>query len=209
MKNLVITILVVIVLGLGGYLVLDKFINEGEIPVNNNQNNVQENINNDYKIYSDNLIKKINSFYSVDSSTETRETWKYLYVNDFIPETYLTFELKTNGDVYAELDSRTINSEYERNLLSKHGESYKLSSKIIDIYLVPEGNGGNDVSLYMIKEDGSLKKLYYSYFSNNTSYVIEDNYKNLKNIISINNHPNMGSSINFATDINGNFYDLQ
>lgn len=46
MKNIIITILVVLVLGLGGYLVYDKFINEGEVPVNNNeQNNVQGTIN--------------------------------------------------------------------------------------------------------------------------------------------------------------------
>ena len=46
MKNIIITILVVLVLGLGGYLVYDKVINVEENLLNNNeQNNVQDTTN--------------------------------------------------------------------------------------------------------------------------------------------------------------------
>ena len=41
-KNTIITILAVLILGLGGYLIYDKVINNEEVPANNNETNVQD-----------------------------------------------------------------------------------------------------------------------------------------------------------------------
>ena len=218
MKNTIIVILSVLVIGLGSFLIFDKVLNKEESKtienssanVNNqiaNESPITENNSLNYKTYSDNVIKQMDNYYS-ETELGKRDIWKSLNVSNFIKESALTFELKTNGDVYAKIDSRFVKSDNEKQLLAKYGESSKIDSNIIDIYLLPEGNGGFDVNLYLIKSDGSLKKLYYSSVSENAEFKLEDNYKNLNNIIYVDYHFNMGSTVKYATDIYGNFYDL-
>ena len=129
MKNVIITILAMLVLGLGGYLVYDKVVVEDKInddqniETNNKKNNATIENNNDYKIYSNNSIKKLNSYYNeISDGVGPRKIWKHLDVNDFVPETSLSFKLETNGEVYAELDSRFVNSEYENKILTAWNE---------------------------------------------------------------------------------------
>lgn len=92
-KNIIITILVVLVLGLGGYLVYDKVINVEEVPVNNNQQNNVQDTTNDVVIeqkdaaYFDQYLK---AFLSCDGLSVSRnaENFSNKDITNFVSRYY-------------------------------------------------------------------------------------------------------------------------
>lgn len=196
MKNVVIAILAVLVLGMGGFLVYDKVIvknektQDEETEKNLGESSENNNGKNDYKIFSENLKNKISNIYNETNDGEI-SSWYEKY----------SIDLDKNRTIYI--------TYHDENLNKKFGK-YKLADNVLSYYIVQTGQGG-DNTLYFINEDGTVGSAnidYPGYDNDNQISVKKDiGYKNIVTII----EGGFGISTSgirepIFIDINGNMY---
>lgn len=168
-----IVILSLLVVGLGGFIIYDKVLNNKNIEKNQNNNEVvnnqnQENSsNNSYELFS----KKLKSQFSKYDDNNLN----YMHVNSDIVEDGYEVYLTKNQSLFV----RYFNSR----LNAKLGE-YKIADNVLSFNVVAAGQGGGN-TLFFINEDGTVG-------SADTEYGIETNNQitikkdiGHKNIISI------------------------
>ena len=204
----IVIILIVLVLGLGGFIVYDKVLNNNEdnnLGYKGNQTS-SENISDSY--YS-NLVKN-------------RET-TVIYING----SPLNFLLDKNGDVYYhESYKYSINTTESKKdyvikdyVLSHDGSNiyhgYKLDiSNVLMIYYGYTGQGGYGTFVF-IKENGDVATLTVNPDSGTNSIgekevsiiKLEEN-KNLKNIVAVTEYDAFDGQSLKVIDINGAQYNL-
>ena len=143
-------ILVLIIIGLSGYLVYDKFITTDETTTtketkeetkkttaNETKFKSENKIEDLYKSYLDNLKKDITTKYNDNN---------YNVINGkYYNDTLYTFSITKDLDlVFTSYDSKF--------------NQYKVSDNVLNMFIVETGNGGFK-TLYFIKSDGSLNSL--------------------------------------------------
>ena len=222
MKNTNFTILVIIlslgVLGLGGFIVYDKFLKEETVekiednnPIDNIENNDSTNnaedeiiINNDttnneiikdnsYDLFAKNFKNYISKYDSYNRS--------YQYVkNNTIPDGYEIY-MNENGSLFVKYFNKELNTKYG---------DYKIADNVLSFYVIAYGQGGGNM-LFFINEDGTVG-------SANTEYgIVNDNkitikkdlgYKNIVCIVSKTvGNEYTGSYQPIFIDINGNIFN--
>ena len=194
-KNTIIIILIIIIVGLIGFIMYDKVLNNDNktITENINSNQLEDNkanesdnsncnygisdVNNSYELFKDNLIKE---------RTEKYDTSKKYFIVDTnsdetISETKYSLRLYKNG-----------------NLEVSYSKNNKTITKIIaeNVLLYNVTYAGNDGSkeLFFIKEDGTV-----------SSYQIEMLVSGYEGNIEVKN--NLGGFKNIVAIISGNVSD--
>ncbi len=186
-KNTIIIILIIIIVGLIGFIMYDKVLNNDNEKTTNqteniensntNQDNKVEQTSNSYELFKDNLIKE---------RTEKYDTSKKYFIVDTnsdetISETKYSLRLYKNG-----------------NLEVSYSKNNKTITKIIaeNVLLYNVTYAGNDGSkeLFFIKEDGTV-----------SSYQIEMLVSGYEGNIEVKN--NLGGFKNIVAIISGNVSD--
>ena len=199
----IVIILIVLVLGLGGFIVYDKVLNnEDNDVVDNNKN-----CNNDY----------INKFYLNMSKNKQ--------IQEFFGDSIYGI-VDTKGNVYFNSDKNvnlTTNLEKkEYNIdgyITKIGSNsnifkgYKIPiSDVVNTYFSYVGNSGSSY-VFLIKKDGNVGYIKIDKELDGISIKFVDTIANLKNIVSFTNVYHVDGSELCFIDINGNIlsvhnYDL-
>lgn len=158
------------------------------IDANDRQNEtVKENTENSYELYAKKLKETRSAYKFSDDMTQSGDH------QEESGEGYIA-RLLSDGSLYVELND-DLKQKY--SITEKH---HKLTSDILQFYVLFEGNGGLS-SIFAIKENGTVTKIAFE-----QTIVITDNYKNLKNIVNIIQGARVGSHNPFFVDINGNLY---
>lgn len=222
MKNIVITILSMLLIGLGGFLVYDKFIKE-ETPIkteetNTNNNELSKDTTNEntteseskedkYQTYLNNMSKKITAEVATFNVTNGNGT-------NFSREIYLD----TNGSLYL-IDSPITSNLVKIPSLTSNEDLYiegiKLKlNNIIDIFFI-EGLGQSGIqTLFALTKTGDIYFVASSYDWSDSTIISSSFTKivELKNIVSIDSYVK-ASPVSYghnaeAIDINGNRFNL-
>jgi len=194
-KNIIITILIVIILGLGGYLVYDKVVKNNKVEETNEsvnvENNEQQEISeNSYEIFANKLKTEFSKY------NDSNKNYKYIE-NDFVPSGYRVY-LNSNGSLYVEYNDATLDNKY--------GE-YKIADNVLSFYVI---NTGQDVGnmVYFINEDGTVGSADTEFEIDNIIKVNKDlGYKNIVSVVSGSySYGITGSNGPIFIDINGNIF---
>ncbi|MBQ2946570.1 MAG: hypothetical protein IJE04_01795 [Bacilli bacterium] len=173
MKNIVITILAMLVLGLGGFLVYDKIIDkEEETPIENgnheNGDSAQGLSTNSYKNFSKKLKEQFSKY--------NLNNYSYQYIeNGIIKDGYVVY-LDSNGSLFVKYNNVELNNKYG---------NYKIADNVLSFYAI---NVGQDVGnvLYFINADGSVGSAdtEYGVVLDNQLLIRKDlGYKNIVSIV--------------------------
>ncbi len=207
-KNTIIILLIIIIVGLIGFIMYDKVLNNDNEKTTNqteniensntNQDNKVEQTSNSYELFKDNLIKE---------RTEKYDTSNDKYIVD--RKSYCT---PSNINYTISLSS---NGELELVILGQKETNEKIIAKNVLLYELADIGQGGMKSLYFIKEDGTVSSYFVeNYIVNNEDEKVEDNIGNFKNVIAIipgtvtsKNEMSGAMSPNFI-DINGNILSL-
>lgn len=189
MKNVIITILVILVLGLGGYLVYDKI--EGRNESVNEENKEQQVVSdNNYQVFANKLKTEFSKYNDNNKNSQYVE-------NDIVPAGYEVY-LNSNGSLYVKYNDVTLNNKY--------GE-YKIADNVLSFYVINTGQDiGNNV--YFINQDGTVGSADTEYGISNTISVKNDiGYKNIVAVVSGSfNYDQTGTRGPIFIDINGNIF---
>jgi len=194
MKNVVITVLAVLVLAMGGYLVYDKIIDKDDkIEGNKLEENNNKQTENDYQSFTENLKKQTSNLKSGD------HVYQYIE-NDIIPDGYAVY-LDENRSLYVKY--------YNEDFNNKFGQ-YKISDNILSFYVINVGQDEGNM-LYFINEDGTVGSADTEYgVSNGDQLITVKNDIGYKNIVSIVNgifgSNESGVHGPIFIDINGNIF---
>ena len=205
MKNIVITILAVLVLGLGGYLIYDKVLNNNEkCKEENGKNNAQptETANEtvalkyNYDLSKRNNIQAVRKGY-VEVLVDT-EGNSYLYIIG---------NLESLEDTQVKTNLESVNKKfktYSPKGFDKYGskdlEAYKLNiTDVLTAHYIEMGNSGKGYFVF-IRENGKVSYLDYEKLIYNGEISLKD-INNLENIVSI--VENTYSMTPYAIDLKG------
>ncbi len=220
-----IIILVIAVLGLGGYLVYDKVIEKDEPKVDNTQE-TDENVQNE-NTDNDNVVENENSNNVENNNTQIIEKEmtadeKYrifadnmkknmrieggsvIYTIDLdgrYAKNVSSVEVNTNGNIYLVLATENLKNQYNNT----DNGSYKLTidNLLFTDFVTSDGQGFT--GLIFIKTDGTVSKL--SLNDSNIQIVDVPNVKNIVNVV--NRYEGIGgASVAKLIDIDGKYYDL-
>ena len=156
-----ITVLVMLVLGMGAFIVYDNVMN------NTNEPNTGENSNNENGSNTNTTqvvaIEKIKAEVSkVMSFDKLNEDFNYL-------------KLTKSGNL-------VIGINNDSSLYQKYSKEYSIADDVLDVYVFNIGNGGYQY-IYALKKDGTIDIMEIPVSINNFDFKWEENYKNLKNIV--------------------------
>lgn len=191
-KNKGLIILVVIlslfIIGLGGFIVYDKILNN-EV-VNNQEEKTKS--NNNYELFAQNLKDQFSKY---DNNNKN-----YLYVNSSI--------IKDGYEIYLNKNQTLYVKYYNKELDAKYGE-YKIADNVLSFNVVPSDQGPGNM-LYFINENGTVGSAdtEYGINTNNQITIKKDiGYKNIVSIISGTFGDGL-SNVNgpIFIDINGNIF---
>ena len=197
-KNIVIVILIILLVGVSGYLIYDKFIvgdnqlmDNIKIEKDNNTNNIEK--NNDYMLFVDNLKLEFSKF---DSNNYVSQ----IVNSDFISDGY---------KIYLDDERNLYINYFNDNLNNKYGK-YLITNNVLYFSIVSTGQGGGN-TLYFINEDGTVgsANVEYGIYDNDSKLeVIKDlGYKDIVAIIGGNFGDGYSSTYGVIfIDINGNVY---
>ena len=195
-----IVVLIILVLGLVGYIVYDKVLTDKSTENINNSdsnseilNNEDEKVdlNNNYEVFAKNLKSQFSKY---DSNNQS-----YLYVNSDI--------LSDGYNVYL-TENQTLFIKYlNKELNDKYGD-YKIADNVLSYHVICTGQGGGNM-LYFINENGTVGSADIEYGIGEDGITIKKDigYKNIVSIIS-GTFGNGYSGVNGAIfiDINGNIF---
>lgn len=208
-----VAILMILVLGLGGFIVYDKVLKEDK--TTNNENSNSENSNNEntnvsetsnpFELFRNNLIQERNEKFdeSKDRSLSYSLNEKTAMGNYF-------YELSLNKD------GDLIVNFSQSDLIDRYGNSVVLAHNVLLFNSVNVGNGGMKV-LYFVKEDGTVSSINLEQqLEVKGDFNVTDNVGNFKDIINIipssidlNNAEISDSTVQpFFIDINGKIFTL-
>ena len=208
-----VAILMILVLGLGSFIVYDKVLKEDKTTNNensNSENSNNENINvsetsNPFELFRNNLIQERNEKFdeSKDRSLSYSLNEKTAMGNYF-------YELSLNKD------GDLIVNFSQSDLIDRYGNSVVLAHNVLLFNSVNVGNGGMKV-LYFVKEDGTVSSINLEQqLEVKGDFNVTDNVGNFKDIINIipssidlNNAEISDSTVQpFFIDINGKIFTL-
>lgn len=172
-----VVILSLVIVGLIGYIVYDKFLSKEAKDATNNviektsSEEIEEDpkvIENDYQIYSESFRKEFSKFDTYNHS--------YLFLkNEYIPDGY-SITLNEMGSLYVVY----INSELNR----KYGE-FKIADNVLSFYSISTGQDSGN-TLYFIKDDGTVGSAETEYGAiDSDGTIVIDNDLGYKNIVTI------------------------
>lgn len=208
-----VAILMILVLGLGSFIVYDKVLKEDK--TTNNENSNSENSNNEntnvsetsnpFELFRNNLIQERNEKFdeSKDRSLSYSLNEKTAMGNYF-------YELSLNKD------GDLIVNFSQSDLIDRYGNSVVLAHNVLLFNSVNVGNGGMKV-LYFVKEDGTVSSINLEQqLEVKGDFNVTDNVGNFKDIINIipssidlNNAEISDSTVQpFFIDINGKIFTL-
>lgn len=147
MKNLVVAILVILVIALGMYIgyieffskdITDQVATNAETSNNNEEKTA-------YDTFKENSLKNRTLDKVLDIS----------WISDGRGEYFTDLTVAKNGEVTVTFTEET---EKGKALIAKYGESYKVTTNVIESYIVEWGNGGYGTVVFL-KEDGTLEAI--------------------------------------------------
>lgn len=199
-NNVLLVILMILVLGLGGFIVYDKVLKNDKTNTNSNyQNQNISETSNSFELFKNNLIKERNKKY--DHANDV-----YLGNISYFNKMNINYSLSLSKEGVLTFDSLDINKRKT------------IADKVLLFNVASIGNGGQNL-VYFIKEDGTVSAWCVDcYLINNEDTEVENNIGNFKNIISIipggisygdSNRPNSPTSdvgTPAFVDINGNIF---
>ena len=180
-KNILIIILLVITIGLGGYITYDKVTNK---PVNNETKVEKKEVKSETDTYGE-YIKKI----------AKRDNIKEVTIEGV--DSITRYFLGSDNNVYVESgaeDSVVIPPQKEDEPMSLKGIKTSLT-EVVDLFVVSYGNGGF-YKLFILKTDG------YLYDVNVDDYSITKT--DYKNVIKVDQIATSDATSYSIVDINGN-----
>lgn len=198
-KNVLIIVLTVLLLGVSGYLIYDKVMNnnvENNEIINNNDNNnetINNNQNNSYKLFVDNFK---NNYLKFDSNN---------YISQFVVSEFLSSDYKVYMD-----ENKNLYIKYsDKNLNDKYG-NYLIANNVLYFNIISTGQGGGN-TLFFINQDGTVGSASIEYNVSGDDSKIEVKkdlgYKNIISVVSGRFGDNYtGVSDAIFIDINGNIY---
>jgi len=190
-SSIIITILLILVLGLGGYIVYDKVLIENSLDTSQNDDDEKRKVNS-YELFRNNLLKEREKSFAADDGyyySTMADSAKTVNKNYYIV-------LKSNGDLE----------------VTESGKTDVIGKNVLSFYVIYNELNGVD-ELYFINYDGSVSWVSFVASEETNKYKITNNLGNLKEIVSIvsgdshcqstENVPCGGASPLFI-DINGN-----
>lgn len=197
-KNIVIVILLILVLGLAGYLGYDKFLSAKTVENASDNTNSEiagtteaDNTENDYQIFAKNLKSHLSRY---DENNLNRQ-----FVNNDNVRYPYTVYLNENGSLFVKYSNSELNAKYG---------DYKISDDVLSFYVIETGNGGMSL-LYFINGDGTIGSADVEFVSDSNQITVKKDlgYKNIVSIVS----GSFGDGYSGAQgpifiDINGNIF---
>lgn len=197
-KNIVIAILLILVLGLAGYLGYDKFLSEKTVKSASDNTNSEiagtteaDNTENDYQIFAKNLKSQLSRY---DENNLNRQ-----FVNNDNVRYPYTVYLNENGSLFVKYSNSELNAKYG---------DYKITDNALSFYVIEIGNGGMSL-LYFINGDGTIGSADVEFASDSNQITVKKDlgYKNIVSIVS----GSFGDGYSGAQgpifiDINGNIF---
>ena len=188
-KNVVITILVLIILGLGSYITYDKFLekdntnNEKDI-INNNSKN-EENIKNEtsddrYNEYLKNLENAINNHFQKVPDVSDDELAKLDYEKYYSQQSYCGNTADGGIKYCISLDNKILNLKLSNNEES----TVKLSDNVLNYFIVSIGQYGYK-NLYYITTTGKIYEVDHEMQIDEGVDNLNKKELNLKNIVNV------------------------
>lgn len=188
-KNVLITILVLIILGLGSYITYDKFLekdntnNEKDI-INNNSNN-EENIKNEtsddrYNEYLKNLENAINNHFQKVPDVSDDELAKLDYEKYYSQQSYCGNTADGGIKYCISLDNKILNLKLSNNEES----TVKLSDNVLNYFIVSIGQYGYK-NLYYITTTGKIYEVDHEMQIDEGVDNLNKKELNLKNIVNV------------------------
>ena len=214
-KNGVITILVLIILGLGGYITYDKFLGKEDINnkkdvVNNvikNEGNIKNETSDDrYNDYLKNLENAINNHFQKVPDISDDELSKLDYKKYYSQQSYCGSTADSGIEYCISLDNKILNLKLSNNEES----TVKLSDNVLNYFIVSIGQYGYK-NLYYITTTGKI------YEVNHEMQIDEGvdnlskkelNLKNIVNVIGVNAGLLSSSGDVAFIDIDGNLFTI-
>ena len=206
-------ILMILVLGLGSFIVYDKVLKEDK--TTNNENSNSENSNNEntnvsetsnpFELFRNNLIQERNEKF--DESKDRSLSYS-LNENTAMCNYFYELSLNKDGDLIVNFS--------QSDLIDRYGNSVVLAHNVLLFNSVNVGNGGMKV-LYFVKEDGTVSSINLEQqLEVKGDFNVTDNVGNFKDIINIipssidlNNAEISDSTVQpFFIDINGKIFTL-
>ena len=200
-NSILLIILVILVVGLGGFIVYDKVLKNDKTNTNSNcQNQNISEKSNSFELFKNNLIKERNKKYDPTNDV-------YLFNSSSLDKMNVHYSLSLSKEGVLTFDSFDINNKTKT-----------IADKVLLFNVASIGNGGQNL-VYFIKEDGTVSAWCVDcYLINHEDTEVENNIGNFKNIISIipggisygdSNRPDSPTSdvgTPAFVDINGNIF---
>ena len=214
-KNVIITILVLIILGLGGYITYDKFLEKEDINnkkdvVNNvikNEGNIKNETSDDrYNDYLKNLENAINNHFQKVPDISDDELSKLDYKKYYSQQSYCGSTADSGIEYCISLDNKILNLKLSNNEES----TIKLSDNVLNYFIVSTGQYGYK-NLYYITTTGKLYEVDHEMQIDEAVDNLNKKELNLKNIVNVIgvNAGLLSSSGDVAfIDIDGNLFTI-
>ena len=214
-KNVIITILVLIILGLGGYITYDKFLEKEDINnkkdvVNNvikNEGNIKNETSDDrYNDYLKNLENAINNHFQKVPDISDDELSKLDYKKYYSQQSYCVSTADSGIEYCISLDNKILNLKLSNNEES----TVKLSDNVLNYFIVSTGQYGYK-NLYYITTTGKLYEVDHEMQIDEAVDNLNKKELNLKNIVNVIgvNAGLLSSSGDVAfIDIDGNLFTI-
>jgi hypothetical protein len=203
-SNWLAVILILLVIGLGGYIVYDKVVkpyctantkvtSSSKTTTNKTVSTPQKEYSAD-ELYAKYLKNLKTNLSNIDTNKDANVA---ISSNSYIFDGYYSFKIDKDGNLLMTIDDKNYNSKYN---------NYVLSKNVLQMFLVNFGNGGYK-TLYFIKEDGTLNKLCVECIADGQFSITQDSHKNIVNIVSANIDISKGGSWTpIFIDIEGNTF---
>ena len=214
-KNIIITILVLIILGLGGYITYDKFLEKEDINnkkdvVNNvikNEGNIKNETSDDrYNDYLKNLENAINNHFQKVPDISDDELSKLDYKKYYSQQSYCGSTADSGIEYCISLDNKILNLKLSNNEES----TVKLSDNVLNYFIVNVGQVGYK-NLYYITTTGKIYEVDHEMQIDEAVDNLNKKELNLKNIVNVIgvNAGLLSSSGDVAfIDIDGNLFTI-
>ena len=184
-------ILFLLVIGLSGYIVCEKFLFDKNIENNEEINDITKN-NNNYQIFAENLKKQLSKY---DSNNKS-----YQLIDSGV--------VKDGYEVYLDYQGNLFIKYFDKLLNDKYGE-YKIADNVLNFYIINVGQEKGYI-LYFINEDGTVGSadVEYGIINDNNITIKKDiGYKDIVSIVSgIFGDGYSGIHAPIFIDINGNVF---
>ena len=193
MKNTIIIILSILSIGLGSFIICDKFLfktdtNKDITVEDNNENNSDTTINYDelYESYLNNLENNIENYNDTDNNL--------IKINNEIYDYSYTVEINKNKELILNYLSDNRKDKYN---------NYKISDNVVSMFVVKNGNAGMN-SLYYINTNGEIYETNIEDLDTKELASKKLNYKNIIYVTEGFHNDDSGYSYPIFVNIEGN-----